>query len=105
MQIEKDQVRIMSGIRNGRTLGSPVTLMIENKDHRNWQEIMDPESVREGREVKRPRPGHVDLAGGMKYNHRDLRNVLERSSARETAAKVAAVSIGRQLSALLDLQI
>jgi len=105
MQIEKDQVRILSGIRNGRTLGSPVTLMIENKDYRNWQEIMDPESVQEGREVKRPRPGHVDLAGGMKYNHQDLRNVLERSSARETAARVAAGSICRQFLEQFDIKI
>ncbi len=105
MSIEKDRAMIISGIRHGKTLGSPVTLTIENRDHRNWQEIMDPELVGEGREVKRPRPGHADLAGGMKYNHQDFRNVLERSSARETAARVAAGAICRKFLELFNIKI
>lgn len=105
MAIESDQVRIVSGIRHGKTLGSPVTLMIENRDHQNWLEIMDPEVPGEGKEIKRPRPGHADLAGGMKYNHRDFRNVLERSSARETAARVAAGAICRKFLGLFGIRI
>ncbi|MGE5545248.1 MAG: chorismate synthase, partial [Bacillota bacterium] len=105
MSIEPDQVRIISGIRHGKTMGSPVTLMIENRDHGNWQGIMDPESPRVGKEVRRPRPGHADLAGGMKYNHQDFRNVLERSSARETAARVAAGAICRKFLALFNIKI
>ena len=87
MQIEKDTAKILSGVRHGYTLGSPVTLVVENKDWKNWTEIMGIEPLAEGKEkeVKRkitnPRPGHADLNGGIKYGHRDLRNVLERSSA------------------------
>lgn len=105
MTIEQDQVRIISGIRHGKTMGSPVTLMIENRDHRNWKGIMDPDSPSAGKEVRRPRPGHADLAGGMKYNHQDFRNVLERSSARETAARVAAGAICRKFLGLFDIKI
>lgn len=105
MSIESDQVRIISGVRHGKTLGSPVTLMIENRDHRNWQGIMDPETPEKGREISRPRPGHADLAGGMKYNHRDFRNILERSSARETAARVAAGAICRKFLGLFNIKI
>lgn len=105
MEIEPDHVRIISGIRHGKTLGSPVTLMIDNRDHRNWQEVMEPESPGAGKEVRRPRPGHADLAGGMKYNHQDFRNVLERSSARETAARVAAGAICRKFLELFDIKI
>lgn len=100
MQIEQDQVRILSGVRHGYTLGSPVTLVIENKDHTHWQQIMSSEPVSDSddkRRVARPRPGHADLNGGLKYEHRDLRNVLERSSARETAIRVAVGAIARQL--------
>jgi chorismate synthase len=93
MLIEKDQVRITSGIRHGKTLGSPVTLVVENKDWKNWTKVMAieevPEKDRKLRRVARPRPGHADLVGGMKYHHQDLRNVLERSSARETTMRVA----------------
>ena len=107
MKIEKDCVKILSGVRHSVTLGSPVTLVIENKDWANWKRIMDPLapppkrlSEREkprARETFCPRPGHADLAGGIKYNHHDLRNVLERASARETAARVAVGALCRQL--------
>lgn len=91
MKIEKDQLQILSGIRGSYTLGSPVSLLIENKDWVNWQEIMDPlvQGNRTERVVTSPRPGHADLPGAMKYRQRDLRNVLERASARETAVRVA----------------
>src|ERR1051326_8803881 len=87
MKIEQDRVAILSGVRHGLTLGSPLALMIENKDWANWDEIMAGEPTElvpeKSRQVKRPRPGHADLAGGLKYDARDLRNVLERASARE----------------------
>jgi len=93
MKIERDQVKILSGVRHGMTLGSPIAMMIENRDWANWTEIM---SVREiagdatgKRRITRPRPGHTDLAGSLKFNHTDARNILERSSARETTARVA----------------
>lgn len=105
MSIEKDQVRILSGIRDGKTLGSPVTLMMENRDHQNWHHIMNTEAIASGKEVKRPRPGHADLAGAMKYHHQDFRNVLERSSARETTARVAAGAVFRRLLDLFDIRI
>src|SRR6185369_11522993 len=93
MKIEKDQVRFLSGVRHGKTIGSPISMMIENRDWPNWEEIMSAREI-EGdaatkRRVTRPRPGHTDLAGSLKYNHTDARNILERSSARETAARVA----------------
>lgn len=88
MKIEKDQVTITSGIRHGKTLGSPITMTVTNKDWKNWQTVMSVTPVSEKEEnlrrVSKPRPGHADLVGGMKYQHHDLRNVLERSSARET---------------------
>jgi len=93
MKIEKDQVRFLSGVRHGKTLGSPVAMMIENRDWPNWEEIMSArqvsEEAAEKRRVTRPRPGHTDLAGSLKYNQVDARNILERSSARETTARVA----------------
>jgi len=93
MKIEKDQVRFLSGVRHGKTIGSPISMMIENRDWPNWEEIMAAREVLTEaamkRRVTRPRPGHTDLAGSLKYNHTDARNVLERSSARETAARVA----------------
>jgi chorismate synthase len=99
MKIEKDRVRILSGVRHGKTLGSPVAMMIENRDWPNWEEIM---SVREiasdaptKRTVTRPRPGHTDLAGSLKFNQVDARNILERSSARETTARVAAGALAK----------
>lgn len=98
MQIEKDQVTILSGVRNGLTLGSPVTLQIENRDWFNWRPYMDADQADVNtRKITVPRPGHGDLAGSIKYGHQDLRNVLERASARETAARVAACTLGRRL--------
>jgi chorismate synthase len=91
MKIEKDRVQILSGVRFGKTLGGPIALFIENKDWDNWKEKMAVEGERPDAAVPftRPRPGHADLAGGIKYNQRDLRNILERASARETACRVA----------------
>lgn len=99
MEIEKDQVKILSGVRHGKTLGSPITLVIENKDNKNWGQIMSEEPIDCNNEkvVTKPRPGHADLSGGIKYSHRDLRNILERSSARETAIRVAVGAIAKQL--------
>jgi len=109
MKIEQDRVEILSGVRHGLTLGSPLSLMIENKDWTNWQEIMAAEerdlAPEKSRQVKRPRPGHADLAGGLKYNARDLRNVLERASARETAARVACGALAKQLLAQFGIEI
>src|SRR5262245_8725236 len=93
MKIERDQVRFLSGVRHGKTLGSPISMMIENRDWPNWEETMSVRQVSkeaaEKRRVTRPRPGHTDLAGSLKYNQLDARNILERSSARETTARVA----------------
>lgn len=103
MQIEKDKVTITSGVRHGKTTGAPVTLHIENKDWTHWTKIMgtEPLSEDEEKEVKRkitrPRPGHADLNGAIKYRHRDMRNVLERSSARETTARVAVGAVAQKL--------
>lgn len=96
MLIEKDTAEILSGVRGGVTLGSPIAIKIENKDWANWEAIMGTEECNGERSVDCPRPGHADLTGGMKYNHRDLRNVLERASARETAARVAVGALVRQ---------
>ena len=96
MKIEKDRADVISGVRHGRTLGSPVALRIENRDYRNWEERMSPWPVdAEVDEVHLPRPGHADLAGVLKYGHSDVRNVLERASARETAARVAAGALAK----------
>lgn len=101
MKIEKDEVRILSGIRHGAALGSPVALMIENRDFVHWQDVMSTGPLTaepaNPRTVTRPRPGHADLAGGQKLQTRDLRNILERASARETAARVAAGAVAKQL--------
>jgi len=99
MQIEKDQVKILSGVRFGKTTGAPITLVIENKDYKHWTKIMsvNPADENDDKRVSKPRPGHADLNGGMKYNHRDLRNILERSSARETAIRVAVGALAKQL--------
>lgn len=96
MLIEKDTAEILSGVRGGITLGSPIAMKIENKDWKNWEEIMGTEKSNGEKSVDCPRPGHADLTGGMKYNHTDLRNVLERASARETAARVAVGALVRQ---------
>lgn len=99
MMIEKDKVNFTSGLRNGITMGSPVTMVIENRDWANWEEVMspDPGARVEERVVTKPRPGHADLGGAIKYNHRDVRNILERASARETAARVAVGTVGRRM--------
>lgn len=99
MAIEKDRVKILSGLRFNKTMGSPLTLQVANRDWENWQDLMAVEGTAPEDLVKltRPRPGHADLAGGLKYNHDDLRLVLERSSARETAIRVAVGSVGRIL--------
>lgn len=99
MKIESDTVSFLSGVRGGLTLGSPLALLVENKDWANWSEIMSakPGARTDERVVRRPRPGHADLAGALKYRHQDIRNVLERSSARETAARVAAGSVAKRL--------
>lgn len=101
MQIEQDEVELRGGLRGGETLGSPIALWIPNRDFENWRGVMDPIEVdaqkTEKRRLRSPRPGHVDLAGGLKYDRRDLRDVLERASARETAARVAAGALARQL--------
>ncbi|SMF87401.1 chorismate synthase [Paenibacillus uliginis N3/975] len=100
MQIEKDTAQIVGGVRHGYTTGAPVALVVENKDWTHWRNIMNIEPIEgtdeEKRRVHRPRPGHADLNGGLKYNLKDLRNVLERSSARETAVRVACGAIARQ---------
>ncbi|SEP68017.1 chorismate synthase [Piscibacillus halophilus] len=99
MKIEKDLVEITSGVRHGFTLGSPISLVIKNDDFKHWTHIMGEDPIDDDVEVKRqitkPRPGHADLNGALKYGHRDMRNVLERSSARETAARVAAGAVAK----------
>jgi chorismate synthase len=96
MKIEKDRAQVTAGVRHGRTLGSPVAMWIENRDYQNWEERMNPWPVdAEVDEVHLPRPGHADLAGIQKYGHTDVRNVLERASARETAARVAAGALAK----------
>ena len=109
MLIEKDQVKILSGVRHGKTLGSPLTLVVENRDWKNWTNVMAAEDVDEKykkrRQVLHPRPGHADLVGGMKYHHRDLRNVLERSSARETTMRVAIGAVAKKFLAELGVEI
>jgi chorismate synthase len=101
MKIETDAVEILAGVRHGRTLGSPVGLLVRNRDHESWRDVMSPDpqpdAARERRRLLYPRPGHADLAGAIKYGTHDLRNVLERASARETAARVAAGALARAL--------
>jgi chorismate synthase len=101
MKIEKDAVEILSGVRHGLTLGSPVSFVVRNRDHANWSDVMSPDpqgdEARERRRLHHPRPGHADLAGALKYDTTDLRNVLERASARETTARVAAGALARGL--------
>ena len=103
MKIENDRVEIISGVRRGKTLGSPVGILIRNRDWENWKELMKVENnisaISAAQALKVPRPGHADLAGGIKFGHRDLRNVLERASARETAARTAAGAVCRRLLA------
>ena len=111
MQIEKDTAEITSGVRHGRTLGSPVALNVKNRDWTHWTHVMgiDPIDEKDEEEIKRkitrPRPGHADLNGGIKYGHRDLRNVLERSSARETTVRVAAGAVATKLLHMLGIEL
>ena len=114
MKIESDQVEAMSGIRSGKTLGSPISFVIRNRDWENWTEIMDPRfppsEELTGKKWKlafdnrRPRPGHADLAGAIKFHEHDLRNVLERASARETAARVACGAIAKQFLSNFEIE-
>lgn len=101
MKIETDAVEVLSGVRHGRSLGSPVSLLVRNRDHANWADVMSPDpqpdAARERRRLRYPRPGHADLAGAVKYGTDDLRNVLERASARETTARVAAGALAKAL--------
>jgi chorismate synthase len=109
MQIEKDTVEILSGVRHGQTLGSPIALVVKNNDWKHWTKIMGADPLEEGQEdevkrkITRPRPGHADLNGAIKYGHRDMRNVLERSSARETTVRVAAGAVAKQLLSLVGV--
>jgi len=109
MKIESDRIEVLSGIRHGRTLGSPITLQVTNRDHVNWSDVMSPdpqpEAARERRRLKHPRPGHADLAGALKYLTHDLRNILERASARETTARVAAGGIARALLGAAGIEV
>lgn len=111
MQIEKDTVQITGGVRHGYTLGSPVGLVVQNDDWKHWTKIMgqgplDQDEMDEvKRKISRPRPGHADLNGALKYGHRDMRNVLERSSARETTVRVAAGSVAKKLLSLLGIEV
>ena len=115
MQIERDVVEILSGVRAGETLGSPIAMLIRNRDWANWQEIMDPAprssdtgpdgKAARARAVTRPRPGHADLAGVLKYDRDDARDILERASARETTARVAAGAVCRRLLRELGIRV
>lgn len=111
MQIEKDQVVITSGVRHGKTLGSPIAMVVKNRDWTHWTNIMGIEPLTDmneedvKRKITRPRPGHADLNGAIKYGHRDLRNVLERSSARETTVRVAAGAVAKKLLSLVGVDI
>ncbi len=105
MAIETDRVEILSGVRSNKTLGSPVALMIKNKDYENWESIMSPENSNGERAVYVARPGHADLVGALKYNHDDMRNVLERASARETAIRTAVGAVAKQLLEAVGIRV
>lgn len=106
MKIEKDKAQIFSGVRFGKTLGSPIALIVENKDWKNWQTRMSIKDIDESvKQVTVPRPGHADFAGAVKYGHQDIRNVLERASARETAMRVALGAIARKFLRTFSIQI
>jgi chorismate synthase len=112
MQIERDEAELLSGIRAGETLGSPIAMVVRNRDWKNWQDIMNPElndgesaGAARRRAVTRPRPGHVDLSGMLKYDREDARDVLERASARETTARVAASAVCRRLLAEFGIRV
>src|SRR5436189_2873954 len=106
MKIERDAAEVTAGVRHGRTLGGPVALSVVNRDYANWEERMNPWPVEDAvPEVHTPRPGHADLAGVMKYGFTDVRNVLERASARETAARVAAGGVAKAFLRRLGLEV
>src|SRR5919107_5169973 len=106
MKIEKDRAEVVSGVRHGATLGSPVTIRIANRDYANWEERMNPWPVEaDVAEVHTPRPGHADLAGVQKFGFSDVRNVLERASARETAARVAGGTLAKALLRALGVEV
>jgi chorismate synthase len=109
MKIEKDEARFTGGLRGGETLGGPIAFEIANRDHGVWEKVMGPVEVdveaAEKRKLTSPRPGHADLAGGLKYGRRDLRDILERASARESAARVAAGALCRQLLAAFGIRV
>ncbi len=107
MRIEKDQIEFSCGVRKGKTLGNPLGLVVRNKDWENWKDIMavEPGPPSTERVVTRPRPGHADLVGAIKYGHRDIRNVLEKASARETAIRVAVGAVGKALLGQFGMQV
>src|SRR4029453_4802347 len=109
MKIEADRAKLLAGVRFGATLGSPIALLIENLDWMNWQEAMSierpPSDLAARRRVTRPRPGHADLAGSLKYDTHDARDILERASARETAARVAVGAVCRVLLSELGIEL
>ena len=109
MKIESDTVEVLGGVRHGKTLGSPVSLLVRNQDHANWRDVMSPDpqppEAKARRAMRNPRPGHADLAGALKYLTDDLREVLERASARETAARVAAGALAKSLLAAAGAEV
>ena len=109
MKIEKDEVQILSGVRHGETLGSPIAMLIQNRDWENWTDVMavkkPHDDAADRRRVTRPRPGHTDLAGSLKFDQKDARNILERSSARETAARVAAGALAKIFLTSFDIEV
>src|SRR5690242_13176085 len=106
MKIERDQAEVTGGVRHGRTLGGPIALSVINRDYANWEERMNPWPVEaEGKEVHLPRPGHADLVGTQKYGLTDVRDILERASARETAARVAGGAIAKAFLRALGVEV
>jgi chorismate synthase len=105
MKLEKDEVEILSGVRNFKTLGSPITLLIKNRVWETWKDILNTEECKTNDQITKPRPGHADLTGALKYNHKDIRNVLERSSARNTAIRVAVGAVCKKLLSYFNVHI
>ena len=107
MRLERDAARFLSGVRHGKTIGSPISILLENRDWKNWQEALpvEPGDPQKHRRVEAPRPGHADLAGALKYNFADARYVLERASARESAARVAAGAVAKLFLRELGMEI
>ncbi|MFM7840521.1 MAG: chorismate synthase, partial [Nitrospira sp.] len=107
MRVEEDRVEFACGVRHGKTLGNPIGLLVANKDWENWKEVMaaEPVNVPPSKVVTRPRPGHADLVGAIKYGHRDIRNVLEKASARETAIRVAIGGVAKALLSHFSMRV